>query len=105
MPWRKHALELAKQIRAEDPGKHILNVAAEISSQWQRDSVRCPGTGKLIRAIREGKNKESSKQASIPSQADRTTPSPVPVKSRSRLPKNGVKSAITELTCQCPEKS
>ena len=53
MPWRKHALELAKQIRAEDPGKHILNVAAEISSQWQRDSERCPGTGKLIRAIRE----------------------------------------------------
>src|SRR5262245_50734703 len=53
MPWRKHALVLAKQIRAEDPSKHILNVASEISSRWQHDTERCPGTGKLIRAIRE----------------------------------------------------
>jgi hypothetical protein len=53
MPWRKHALELAKQIRAEDPSKHILNVVSEIASRWQYYSERCPSAVKLIRAIRE----------------------------------------------------
>jgi len=57
MPWRKHALELAEQIRSEDPSKHRLTVAAEISSRWQHDSERCPGTGKLMRAIREWEEK------------------------------------------------
>jgi hypothetical protein len=53
MPWRKHARELAEQIRAEDPSAHALKVAAEIASRWQHDSERCPGTGKLLRAIHE----------------------------------------------------
>jgi hypothetical protein len=57
MPWRKHALELAKQIRAEEPSRHILLVAAEISSRWQHGSEHCPGTGKLIRAIRKWEEK------------------------------------------------
>jgi hypothetical protein len=57
MPWRKHALELAEQIRAKDPGAHALKVAAEIASRWHHDSERCPGTGKLLRAIHEWEGK------------------------------------------------
>jgi hypothetical protein len=30
-----------------------LNVVTEIASRWKRDLERCPGTGRLVRAIRE----------------------------------------------------
>ena len=51
--WRHHALELARQIRAEHPAMSKLNVVTEIASRWKRDLERCPGTGRLVRAIRE----------------------------------------------------
>ena len=53
MSWRHHALELARQIRAEHPAASKLNVAAEISMRWKSDLEHCPGTGHLVRAIRE----------------------------------------------------
>ena len=53
MSWRAYALELARQIRAEHPTISKLNVAAEISQRWKLDLECCPGTGHLIRAIRE----------------------------------------------------
>jgi hypothetical protein len=57
MPWRKHALELAEQIRAEDSSAHSLNLAVEIASRWRHDSQHCPGTGKLLRVIRDWEEK------------------------------------------------
>jgi hypothetical protein len=51
--WRHHALELARQIRAEHPTMSKLNVVTEIATRWKRDLERCPGTGRLVRAIRE----------------------------------------------------
>jgi len=51
--WRHHALELARQIRAEYPAMSKLNVAAVIAGRWKWDLERCPGTGHLVRAIRE----------------------------------------------------
>jgi hypothetical protein len=66
MPWRKHALELAAQIRAEDPSVHSLNVSAEIVSRWRHDPERCPGTGKLRRAIREWEEKGKLAPANAP---------------------------------------
>jgi hypothetical protein len=53
MSWRHHALELAKQIRVEDPRMHKLRVATEIANRWKRDPDPCPSTGHLIRALRE----------------------------------------------------
>jgi hypothetical protein len=52
-PWRHHALELAKQIRAEDPRMHKLHVVTEIANRWKRDPDPCPSTGHLVRALRE----------------------------------------------------
>jgi hypothetical protein len=66
MPWRKHALELAAQIRAEDLSVHSLNVSAEIASRWQHDIERCPGSGKLLRAIREWEEKGKLPPAKLP---------------------------------------
>jgi hypothetical protein len=51
--WRHYGLELARQIRAENPTMSKLNVAAEIAGRWQCDLEHCPGTGRLVRAIRE----------------------------------------------------
>jgi hypothetical protein len=53
MSWRNQALEIAKQIRAEDPGMHKLRVATEIANRWRRNQEPCPSTPKLIRALRE----------------------------------------------------
>ena len=53
MSWRHHALKLAKQIQAEEPGMPKLRVAAEIANRWKHDPEPCPGTGRLIRALRE----------------------------------------------------
>ncbi len=42
MSWRNQALEIAKQIRAEDPGMHKLLVATEIANRWRRNQEPCP---------------------------------------------------------------
>jgi hypothetical protein len=46
MPWRNQALEIAKHIRAEDPGMHKLSVASEIANRWNSDQQPCPSTPK-----------------------------------------------------------
>lgn len=53
MSWRHHALELAIQIRAEEPSMPKLRVAPEIANRWKHDQEPCPSTRNLVRAIRE----------------------------------------------------
>lgn len=53
MPWRPHALELARQLRAEQPDISELLAVAEIARRWEQDRKACPGTGRLLRALRE----------------------------------------------------
>jgi hypothetical protein len=47
--WKPHALELAKQGRAEQSGITQADLADEIQTKW-RLKIRCPGT-QLIPAI------------------------------------------------------
>ncbi len=51
--WVKHAEELAKEIRKENPRLSQADVATEIEARWKLDKIKCKGHPTLVKHIRE----------------------------------------------------
>ena len=51
--WVKHAEELAKEIRKENPRLSQADVATEIEARWKLDEIKCKSHPTLVIHIRE----------------------------------------------------
>jgi hypothetical protein len=51
--WVKHAEELAKEIRKENPRLSQEDVATDIEARWKLDKIKCKGHPTLVKHIRE----------------------------------------------------
>ncbi len=51
--WVKHAEELAKEIRKENPKLSQEDVATDIEARWRLDKIKCKSHPTLVKHIRE----------------------------------------------------
>jgi len=56
--WKKHALELAKTIRSEEPSTSQDNLATEIINRWKLENPKCVGHSMLKTTISEWERAE-----------------------------------------------